>query len=118
MVAAIGALGIEPGDEVIVTPWTMSASATAILHWNAIPVFADIDPLTYNLCPASIEENITPYTKAIMVADIFGLSADMDAINAIARKHDLKLYPIRHRRPALNTMIVLLAPALTLGGSV
>ena len=91
LVAAIGAIGIEPGDEVIVTPWTMSASATAILHWNAIPVFADIDPLTYNLCPSSIEENITPYTKAIMVADIFGLSADMNAINALARKHNLKV---------------------------
>ena len=91
LVAAIGAIGIEPGDEVIVTPWTMSASATAILHWNAIPVFADIDPLTYNLCPKSIEQNITPYTKAIMVADIFGLSADIDPIMQIAEKHGLKV---------------------------
>ena len=91
LVAAVGAIGIEPGDEVIVTPWTMSASATAILHWNAIPVFADIDPETYNLDPASIEENITPYTKAIMVADIFGQSADMDEIMEIADKHNLKV---------------------------
>ena len=44
LVAAVGAIDISPGDEVIVTPWTMSASATAILHWNAIPIFADIDP--------------------------------------------------------------------------
>lgn len=91
LVAAVGAIGIEPGDEIIVTPWTMSASATAILHWNAIPVFADIDPQTYNLDPASIEKNITPYTKAIMVADIFGQSADMDEIMAIANAHDLKV---------------------------
>jgi len=91
LVAAVGAIGIEPGDEVIVTPWTMSATATAILHWNAIPVFADIDPETFNLDPKSVEANITPYTKAIMVADIFGQSADMDELMAIAVKHGLKV---------------------------
>jgi len=91
LIAAVGAIGIEPGDEVIVTPWTMSATATAILHWNAIPVFADIDPDTYNLDPKSIEANISPYTKAIMVADIFGQSADMDEIMALAERHELKV---------------------------
>ena len=91
LIAAVGAIGIEPGDEVIVTPWTMSASATAILHWNAIPVFADIDPETFNLDPKSVELNITPYTKAIMVVDIFGQSADMDELMAIAAKHGLKV---------------------------
>ena len=91
LIAAVGAIGIEPGDEVIVTPWTMSASATAILHWNAIPVFADIDPKTFNLCPKSVEANITSYTKAIMVADIFGQSADMDELMAIAEKHGLRV---------------------------
>jgi perosamine synthetase len=91
LIAAIGAIGIEPGDEVIVPPWTMCASATAILHWNAIPVFADIDPETYCLDPASVEANITPYTKAIMAVDIFGQSADMDALMAIADKHGLKV---------------------------
>lgn len=91
LVAAVGAIGIEPGDEVIVTPWTMSATATAILHWNAIPVFADIDPETFNLDPKSVEANITPYTKAIMAADIFGQSADMDELMAIAAKHGLKV---------------------------
>ncbi|MBV5330526.1 MAG: DegT/DnrJ/EryC1/StrS family aminotransferase [Chlorobium sp.] len=91
LIAAVGAIGIEPGDEVIVTPWTMSATATAILHWNAIPVFADIDPDTFNLDPTSIEANITPYTKAIIVADIFGQSADMDEIMAIAAKYSLKV---------------------------
>jgi perosamine synthetase len=91
LVAAVGAIGIEPGDEVIVTPWTMSASATAILHWNAIPVFADIDPATFNLDPKSVEANITQYTKAIMVVDIFGQSADMDKMMEIAAKYDLKV---------------------------
>ncbi|MEI6153743.1 MAG: DegT/DnrJ/EryC1/StrS family aminotransferase [Deltaproteobacteria bacterium] len=91
LMAAVGAIGIEPGDEVIVSPWTMSASATAILVWNAIPVFADIEHETFNLDPVSIEKNITPYTKAIMVTDIFGHAADLDAIMTIARKYDLKV---------------------------
>lgn len=91
LIAAVGAIGIEPGDEVIVSPWTMCASATAILHWNAIPVFADIEPMTFCLDPASVEANITPYTKAIMAVDIFGHSAEMDALMAIARRHGLKV---------------------------
>ena len=91
LIAAVGAIGIEPGDEVIVSPWTMSASATAILVWNAIPVFADIEEETFNLDPISIEKNITPYTRAIMVPDIFGHVADLDAIMKIARKHNLKV---------------------------
>ena len=91
LIAAVGAIGIQPGDEVIVPPWTMCASATAILHWNAIPVFADIDPHTFCISPASIEANITPYTKAIMAVDIFGQSADMDAIMAIAKRHGLRV---------------------------
>lgn len=91
LIAAVGAIGIEPGDEVIVSPWTMCASATAILHWNAIPVFADIEPETFNLDPQSVEANISPYTKAIMVTDIFGHSADMDALMAIADQHGLKV---------------------------
>lgn len=91
LIAAIGAIGIEPGDEVIVSPWTMCASATAILHWNAIPVFADIEPETFNLDPRAVEERITPQTKAIMAVDIFGHSADMDALREIADRHGLKL---------------------------
>jgi len=91
LIAAVGAIGIEPGDEVIVSPWTMSASATAILHWNAIPVFADIEPETFCLDPKSVEANISPYTRAIMAVDICGHSADIDALKAIADKHGLKL---------------------------
>jgi dTDP-4-amino-4,6-dideoxygalactose transaminase len=91
LIAAVGALGIQPGDEVITTPWTMCATATAILHWNAIPVFADIERETFNIDPKSVEANITPYTKAIIAVDIFGHSADMDALMQIASKHGLKV---------------------------
>lgn len=91
LIAAIGSIDIEPGDEIITTPWTMTATATAILHWNAIPVFADIDPDTYNLNASSIEKCISPYTRAIVVADIFGQSADMDEIMQLAKRHNLKV---------------------------
>jgi dTDP-4-amino-4,6-dideoxygalactose transaminase len=91
LICALGAIGIEPGDEVIVPPWTMCASATAILHWNAIPVFADIEPKTFNLDPKSVEANITQYTKAIMAVDIFGHSCDIDALMEIAKRHNLKV---------------------------
>lgn len=91
LMAALGAIGIEPGDEVIVTPWSMSASATSILVWNAIPVFADIEDETFNLDPAAIEARITPLTRAIVVADIFGHAADLDRIMAVARRHGLRV---------------------------
>jgi perosamine synthetase len=91
LVAAVGSIDIEPGDEIIVTPWTMTATAAAILHWNAIPVFADIDPDTYNLSASSIEKCISPYTRAIIVADIFGQSADMNEIMQLANKYNLKV---------------------------
>ena len=89
LIAAVGAIGIEPGDEVIVSPWTMCATATAILFWNAIPVFADIESETFNLDPISILKNITPRTKAIIVSDIFGHAADLEAIMKIARDNNL-----------------------------
>lgn len=91
LIAAVGAIGTEPGDEIITTPWTMAATAAAILHWNAIPVFADIDPVTFNIDPASVERAISPRTRAIMAVDIFGQSADMTALRKIAEKHGLKL---------------------------
>ena len=100
LIAAIGAVGIEPGDEVIVSPWTMCASATAILHWNAIPVFADIEQETFNLDPESVENCITPYTKAIVAVDIFGHSADMDVLMEIADRHDLKVISDTSQSPS------------------
>ncbi len=86
---AMGAIGIKPGDEVIVSPYSMSASAIAPLLYGGIPVFADIDPVTFCMSPQSIAANITPRTKAILVVHIFGHPAEMDQIMALARKHNL-----------------------------
>lgn len=91
LIAAVGALDIEPGDEIIVSPWTMSASATAILHWNALPIFADIDKRTFNLDPNSVRQNISTKTRAIMAVDIFGQSADMYELRKIADEFNLKI---------------------------
>lgn len=88
---AVGAAGVEPGDEVIVSPYTMSASATAALVFNGVPVFADIEEHYYCLDPALIEQHITKRTSAIIVVDIFGLPYDADALNAIARKHGIRV---------------------------
>jgi dTDP-4-amino-4,6-dideoxygalactose transaminase len=89
LVTIIGSIGIEPGDEIIVTPWTMCASATAILHWNAIPVFVDIEDDTFNINPNQIEEKINSRTKAILTVDIFGHSCDIYKIMKIAKKYNL-----------------------------
>ena len=91
LVSIVGALDIEPGDEIIVTPWTMVATATAILQWNAIPIFVDIDEDTFNIDPRKIEASITDRTKAILYADIFGQSGDIDYLMSIAKKHNLKV---------------------------
>ena len=91
LMTAVGATGIGPGDEVIVSPYTMSASATSILFYGGIPVFADIDPDTFNITAATIEPLITPRTKAVMVVHIFGQTAEMEAIMALARIHKLKV---------------------------
>lgn len=87
--AAAGAAGIGPGDEVIVSPYTMSASAVAALVFNAVPVFADIDPDSYCVSARTIEARITPRTKAIVVVHIFGNVADMDPIMDLAARHGL-----------------------------
>lgn len=88
---AMGALGILPGDEVIVCGYSMSISATAPLLYGAIPVFADLEPDCFCLDPASVEEKITPRTKAILVVDLFGQTYDATALNALAAKHDIKI---------------------------
>ncbi len=86
---AVGAVGIGPGDEVIVSPYTMSASATAALIYNAVPVFADIEPDCFCLSAESVAQKITERTKAILVVDIFGQPYDVDGINAVAKKNGL-----------------------------
>ncbi len=86
---AVAAAGVGPGDEVITSAFSFLASAVSILHHNAIPVFVDIDPRTFNIDASKIEEKITDRTKAIIPVDIHGVPANMDEINALARKHNL-----------------------------
>ena len=87
----VAACGCGAGDEVIVTAYSWSSSATCILHANAIPVFVDIDFDTINMDVGKIEAAITPRTKAIVVVHLHGLAVDMDAILSVARKHNLKV---------------------------
>ena len=87
--AAAGASGIGPGDEVIVSPYTMMASVTAAVIFNAVPVFADISPDTFCLSAETIQPKITSRTKAIIVVHIFGQTADMDPIMALAEEYGL-----------------------------
>lgn len=91
LVVALQAAGVKAGDEVIVSPYTFIASASAIVQCNAIPVFADIDLETMNVSPAAIEAAISDKTAAIMAVHIAGMPADMDAITEIARRHNLKV---------------------------
>jgi len=86
---ACGAIGLRPGDEVIVTPWSMTCSATVPLAYGAVPVFCDIEPETYCIDPNKIVKLITPRTKAIIVVDLFGFVPNYDLIREIADIHDL-----------------------------
>lgn len=88
---ALVAAGVEVGDEVIVPPYSFMATVTACLQVGAVPIFVDIDPETYNLNPSLVEAAITPKTRAIIAVHFGGLPADMDAIGAIARKHNLRV---------------------------
>ncbi len=87
--AALSSLGIGPGDEVIVPAFTWVATAHAAEHLGARAVFVDIDPGTFNLDPAQLEAAVTDRTRVIVPVHLFGLSADMDAVLAFARRHDL-----------------------------
>lgn len=89
LVTALAQFGVGAGDEVLVPPYTFISTVTAVLSNNAVPVFVDIDPLTYQMDPAKIEEKITSRTKVILPVHIMGLPVDMKRINAIAKKHGL-----------------------------
>jgi len=86
---AVAAAGLGPGDECLVPAYTWYATASPVIHHNAVPVFVDIDPRTFNMDPRRVEERITPRTKAIIPVDLFGLPADIDEIRAIAAKRNL-----------------------------
>lgn len=88
---AVMSLDVKAGDEVITTPFTFFATGSAIARVGARPKFVDIDPRTYNLDSAQVEAAITPRTRAILPVHIYGQCADMDALMAIARKHNLPL---------------------------
>jgi perosamine synthetase len=85
------AAGIGPGDEVITSSFSFVASANVIVYTGATPVFAEVDPLTYNMDPAAVEAAITPRTKAILIVDIFGYPAEVPALVDIARRHGLAI---------------------------
>jgi perosamine synthetase len=86
---ALAALGVGPGDEVINTPHCFIGTATPVVHAAAVPVFADIDPRTFNIDPQTIPSRITSNTKAIIPVHLNGCPADMDPISQIAREHNL-----------------------------
>jgi len=85
------ASGIKPGDEIITSPFTFIATTETISQVGAIPVFADIDPVTYNLDPRSVEKKITGKTRAIVPVHLYGMPCDMDAFMALAKKHNLRI---------------------------
>jgi perosamine synthetase len=84
-------VGVGPGDEVITSPYSFVASANCAIYEGATPVFADIDPHTYNLDPAAVEAAITPRTKALVAVDIFGYPAEYDELIALCEKHGIAL---------------------------
>src|SRR5947207_5085345 len=76
--------GIQPGDEVITSPYSFAASANCFLYEGGVPVFADVDRRTYNLDPATVEAAVTPRTKAIVAVDIYGYPCELEELRAIA----------------------------------
>lgn len=88
---ALLANGVGPGDEVITTPFTFAATINSILFVGATPVFVDIDEETFNMDPALVEERITPRTKALLPIHLYGYVCDMDRLQAIAEKHNLRI---------------------------
>lgn len=89
LLLAMMAVDIQPGDEIITTPFTFVATAETIAFMKAIPVFVDIEEDTFNINPTKIEDVITDKTKAIIPVSLYGQPADMDEINAIAKRHNL-----------------------------
>ncbi|MBW2030716.1 MAG: DegT/DnrJ/EryC1/StrS family aminotransferase [Deltaproteobacteria bacterium] len=88
---ALMAMGIGPGDEVIVPPYTMSATATTVLMTGAIPIFADIEPHTFGLDPSSVKNALSPYTRGIVAVNLFGHPAQLHELKQIAEEKDLFL---------------------------
>lgn len=108
---ALDAIGLQPGDEVIVPVYTFTSTAGVVVHSRAKPILVDVDPVTCNLDPAQLERHITPRTRAIMVVHIAGLPAEMDAIHAIAEAYSLRViedaahaFPAKYRGRMIGTI--------------
>lgn len=108
---ALDAIGLEPGEEVIVPTYTFTATAEVVTYFRAHPIFVDVDPVTCNLDPAQLENHITNRTRAIMVVHLAGLPAEMDEILRIARAHDLPViedaahaFPARYKGRMVGTI--------------
>lgn len=108
---ALDAIGLRPGDEVIVPVYTFTATAEVVVYFRARPVFVDVDPVTCNLDPAQLEKHITSSTRAIMVVHIAGLPAEMEAIHAIANAYNLPViedaahaFPAKYRGQMIGTI--------------
>ncbi len=99
---ALAAWDLQPGDEVITTPYTFAATATTIIHAGGTPVFADVRDVDANIDPEAIERAITPRTRAIVPVHFAGEPCDMDAINDIARRHNLRV--LEDAAHAIGTM--------------
>ena len=84
-------IGLQPGDEVVTTPFSFIASANSIMFESGRPVFVDIDPRTWQIDAGLIEAAITPRTRAVLPVDVFGSTPDWDAISAIVRRHKLRV---------------------------
>ncbi|RME40991.1 MAG: DegT/DnrJ/EryC1/StrS family aminotransferase, partial [Planctomycetota bacterium] len=91
LLCTLMAMGIGPGDEVIVPTFTFFATAGSVARLGAVPVFVDVDPRTFNLDPEAVSAAVTSKTKAVIVVHLFGQCADMDAIDSIAREHGLRV---------------------------
>ena len=91
LILSLKAAGIGPGDEVLTTAFTFFATAEAIVHVGAIPVFVDIDPETFNLDPAELERAVSPRSRAVLVVHLFGLPARLDSIQSVCKQHGLLL---------------------------
>src|SRR3990170_2280127 len=97
---ALHAIGVGPGDEVIVPSLSFIASANVVLYTGADVVFCEVDPRTFNVDPADVEKRITKKTRAIMPVDQIGLACDIDAVNDIARRHGLDV--VEDAAPAIG----------------
>src|SRR5258707_1589006 len=91
LVLALRACGVRAGDEVLLPPFTFVATGSAVSALGAVPVFADIDPDTFNLRADEVEKRITPRTRAIIVVHLYGLAADMDSLSEVAKRHKLPI---------------------------